>query len=122
MTDLHTTRLMANDERAQVIHHQRLNGLRGEVASQAHRRAQEEATLNAAILREERAEQVRLVVRQLCAPLLDPRRNDGLPVSEILEGALAWVAGTLDCQELDESAGLKVRRLGRRMAEETIVF
>ncbi|MGI3898898.1 MAG: hypothetical protein ACRYGP_26715 [Janthinobacterium lividum] len=122
MTDLHTERLMANDERAKVLHLQRLEMLRGEQASRARRRAREEATLNDALLREERAEDVRLAVRQLCAPLLDPRLNGGLPIDEVLEGALAWVAGTLDCQPLDEPAGLKVRRLGRRMADETIVF
>ena len=122
MTDLNTERLMANDERARVLHQQRLDRLRDEQASRARRRDLEEATLNDALLREGRAEVVRLAVRQLCAPLLDPRCNGGLPLNEVLEGALAWVAGTLDCQPLDEPAGLKVRRLGRRMAEETIVF
>ena len=122
MNTTHSERLNANDELAKHIHRRRLDGLRGQQASRTRRRAIEEAALKAAILREERSEQVRLAVRKICRPLLDPQRTGGLPPDEILEAALAWVAGSLTCCELDESAGLKVRRLGRRMATETIVF
>ncbi len=122
MTNPYSECLTANDERAAILHRQRLRHLQGEVTRRARRREMEEAALNAALLREQRSEVVRLAVRRLCAPLLDPARNGGLPVHEVLEAALAWVAGTLACQELNEPAGLKVRRLGRRMAEESIVF
>lgn len=122
MNSNHFERSKANEERAESLHQQRLAKLKGAQNRLARRREQESALLVEAILREERSEQVRLKVRKLCEPFLDPQRHGGLPLNEVLEGALSWVAGSLACQELDEPAGLKVRRLGRRMAEEAILF
>ena len=122
MNTIHSERLTANDELARRMHRRRLDGLQGQQADRARRHTQEEAALEAAILREGRSERVRLAVREICSLLLDPDRTAGLPPVEVLEAALAWVAGSLACCDLDEPAGLKVRRLGRRMATETIVF
>ncbi len=100
----------------------RLVELNARQDSSALRLEQERAALDDAVRREEHAAEVRRKVRELCEPLLDPQRNGGLPIIEVLEGALNWVAGSLDSQELDESAGLKVRRLGRLMATEAVLF
>ena len=114
--------LKVNDDRVQSEHEQRLEELKATKARLAYRREEEAAALEEAVRREERSAEVRRKVRELCTPLLDPQRNGELPIDELLEGALRWVAGCLNLQELDEPAGLKVRRLGRLMAEQTVVF
>lgn len=122
MNSEYQDRRRANEIRAEKEYQQRLEELRSRKDHLAMRREREAAAWDEALCRHERSAEVRRKVRELCEPLLDPQRNGGLPIIEVLEGALSWVAGSLDCQELDESAGLKVRRLGRLMADETVLF
>ena len=122
MNDTIIALLKANDERAALVHQERAESLSAskKSACDAHQRRLQ--ALRVKLEREERAEAVRLKVRDLMQGFCDADRTGGLPADELLVGAVTYAAGLLALMPLDEPAGLKVRRIGRLMQTESLVF
>ncbi len=115
-------RLKANEARAEHANEERLKAIaeRNAYVAQRRREWQDDMARRTAVM--ERAELVRQKARELAGAVLDPERNGGLPVDEVLLAMLNYCAGSLACLQLDEPASLKVRRLGRTMDTNPVVF
>lgn len=122
MSENHVDHAKANTDLTPAAHTERLARLTAHREHEWRRRVTAFRTMATALAREEQAARIRAKVREICELFLDPAHVEDLPLKEVLEAGLNWMAGMLEGQDLDEPAGAKVRRLGRRMSTEDIVF
>ncbi|MCW6508459.1 hypothetical protein [Lichenifustis flavocetrariae] len=71
---------------------------------------------------EDRAESARLKAREILAPVLQMQEADDDDIAALVWALVQHSAGMLALCELDEPADLKIRRLGRVMQSDAIIF